>query len=73
MTIQAGIAPATRRSRQARGLGARLAGLLQGAAAWAERRRQRLALATLDDNLLRDIGLTRADVDCEAGKPFWRG
>ena len=72
MTIQAGTAPATRNTRPARGPGVRLAGLLDGIAAWAERRRQRFALAALDDNLLRDIGLSRADVESEIEKPFWR-
>jgi len=37
----------------------------------AERAAGRRALARLDDRLLRDIGLTRADADAEAGKPFW--
>ncbi len=37
-----------------------------------ERRRQRLALARLDDRMLRDIGLTAADVECEVTKPFWK-
>ncbi|HKY85504.1 MAG TPA: DUF1127 domain-containing protein [Pseudorhodoplanes sp.] len=36
------------------------------------RRRQRRALAELDDRLLRDIGLTAYDVTRETGKPFWR-
>ena len=36
-----------------------------------ESRRQRRALQTLDDNMLRDIGLSRADVEREATKPFW--
>jgi uncharacterized protein YjiS (DUF1127 family) len=40
---------------------------------WRERSRQREALLRLDDRMLRDIGLSRADVDCEASKPFWRG
>jgi len=39
---------------------------------WMERVRQRRALADLDDRLLRDIGLTRADVWLEIKKPFWR-
>ena len=38
-----------------------------------ERARQRRALAALTDALLRDIGLTRRDVEAETGKPFWRG
>jgi uncharacterized protein YjiS (DUF1127 family) len=37
-----------------------------------ERRRQRLALARLDDRMLRDIGLTSADVEGEVSKPFWK-
>jgi uncharacterized protein YjiS (DUF1127 family) len=37
-----------------------------------ERRRQRLQLSELDDHLLRDVGLTRRDVERECGKPFWR-
>lgn len=39
---------------------------------WIERRRQRLALARLDDRLLRDIGIERADANREIAKPFWR-
>ena len=37
-----------------------------------ERRRQRLALGRLDDRMLRDIGLTSADVEGEVTKPFWK-
>jgi uncharacterized protein YjiS (DUF1127 family) len=37
-----------------------------------ERRRQRLALAKLGAHLLKDIGLTPADVRQECAKPFWR-
>jgi uncharacterized protein YjiS (DUF1127 family) len=39
---------------------------------WQGRARQRAHLAALDDRLLRDIGLTRADVERELLKPFWR-
>lgn len=42
-------------------------------AAWNERRRQRLALEALPDHILSDIGLSRADADHEATKPFWKG
>lgn len=38
-----------------------------------ERWRQRQALMRLDDHLLKDIGVSRADVDTEVRKPFWRG
>ena len=40
---------------------------------WRERRRQRLTLRTLDDHLLRDIGLSQADVEGECRKAFWQG
>lgn len=39
---------------------------------WIERRRQRKALAGLDDQQLRDIGITRLDAARECEKPFWR-
>ncbi|MGH1478301.1 MAG: DUF1127 domain-containing protein [Geminicoccales bacterium] len=39
---------------------------------WAARSRQRYDLAKLDDAALRDIGLTRSDVDHEISKPFWQ-
>jgi len=39
---------------------------------WADRRRQRAALARLDDRLLADIGITRLQATCEAARPFWR-
>ena len=34
--------------------------------------RQRRQLLQLDDVMLRDLGVTRADASGEAGKPFWR-
>jgi len=40
--------------------------------AWLERDCQRRALLKLDDRMLGDIGLSRADVEREAEKPFWR-
>jgi uncharacterized protein YjiS (DUF1127 family) len=33
--------------------------------------RQRRALLALDDRLLRDIGLSRADAEHEAARSFW--
>lgn len=38
--------------------------------AW-QRWRSRRALAELDDHLLRDCGITPAQVDREIDKPFW--
>ena len=39
---------------------------------WRRRARQRRILAGLDDQLLRDIGRSRAQAARETGKPFWR-
>lgn len=38
-----------------------------------ERRKQRHALMGLDDHLLKDIGVSRSEVEQEVAKPFWRG
>lgn len=46
--------------------------LLQTAKLWYSRAKQRRHLADLDDRLLRDIGVTRAEAEEEAGKWFWR-
>ncbi|WP_377809465.1 DUF1127 domain-containing protein [Azospirillum sp. A29] len=55
------------------GLGERVVSLFDRLATWNERRRQRRALEALPDHLLSDIGISRADADHEAEKPFWRG
>jgi uncharacterized protein YjiS (DUF1127 family) len=39
---------------------------------WRRRARDRSQLAQLDDRMLRDIGLTRADAEFLSNKPFWR-
>jgi uncharacterized protein YjiS (DUF1127 family) len=38
---------------------------------WQERYRQRRAVATLSDHMLKDLGFSRADVARESGKRFW--
>jgi uncharacterized protein YjiS (DUF1127 family) len=55
-----------------RGWGAALRSLFEHAMQWYERSRQRRQLAQLTDHMLRDIGLSRADVWAECEKPFWR-
>ena len=39
---------------------------------WQEQSRQRRALLSLDDRMLRDIGVGRSAAAAEARKPFWR-
>lgn len=68
--------PAVDASRSALDVIAHLARLplaiLETLLVWQERDRQRRHLATLDDRLLRDIGISRADAAREAAVPFWR-
>ena len=45
--------------------------LLERLLAWLDRANQRHRLAMLDDRMLKDIGLTRAEVTYEVQKPFW--
>ena len=40
---------------------------------WQQRANERAHLRDLDERALRDVGLTRADVEAEAGLPFWQG
>ena len=44
-----------------------LARLLQ----WHELARQRRALLALNDHMLKDIGISRAEAEREASRPFW--
>jgi len=39
---------------------------------WYRRARERRHLGTLDEHMLKDIGVTRADVEFEVQKHFWR-
>ena len=61
-----------RRASRVRAFAELIGDALTLAYAWGERRRQRRALQRLDDRMLCDIGLNRADVEFEASKPFWR-
>lgn len=47
------------------------ASALDGLLTWQRRSRERAVLAGLPDDMLKDVGLTRADVEIEANKPFW--
>jgi uncharacterized protein YjiS (DUF1127 family) len=39
---------------------------------WRRRAHDRAELATLDDRMLKDIGLTRCDAEFLSNQPFWR-
>jgi|GEM_PF-1259100 len=39
---------------------------------WQQRANERAALSSLDDRLLRDIGMDHASAQMEVKKPFWR-
>lgn len=49
----------------------RKASFLARVMALAGLRRQRLALGRLDDHMLRDIGVSRAEARREAERPVW--
>jgi uncharacterized protein YjiS (DUF1127 family) len=51
--------------------GLRQVSLLERLLQMAALRRQRLRLARLDDHLLEDIGLSRAEARREARRPAW--
>lgn len=39
--------------------------------AWQRASRERMHLASLPNEILKDVGLTRADVEAEIRKPLW--
>ncbi|AIS11945.1 DUF1127 domain-containing protein [Pseudomonas chlororaphis] len=45
--------------------------LLQRIVRWHELHRERIMLAGMSDEALKDIGLSRADVERETVRPFW--
>jgi uncharacterized protein YjiS (DUF1127 family) len=49
-----------------------LTNLLSQVVQWQERARSRHLLRQLDDRMLRDVGLSRCDVDRECAKHFWQ-
>ena len=62
-------APVPRRRLTARGAMGRVRAALRE---WRQRARERGELASLDDRMLKDIGLTRCDAEFLSNKPFWR-
>ncbi len=45
---------------------------LDAIASWHERLRERGALRAMDDRMLKDVGLSRADIARETQKTFWQ-
>jgi uncharacterized protein YjiS (DUF1127 family) len=66
--------PAQRRRRAlARGAVRGAAGrLLEKLRLWRQRAQDRAALAALDDRMLADLGISRAEAEFLSNKPFWR-
>jgi uncharacterized protein YjiS (DUF1127 family) len=58
--------------RFVRPLGTALASLVELLGECRSLSRERRTLDSLDEWILKDLGLTRADVERELGKPFWR-
>ena len=56
----------------ASGLISTLDHIVEAPVAWLERMRERQQLAGLSDAMLKDIGVSRADVEHVVEKPFWR-
>ncbi|HEY3910685.1 MAG TPA: DUF1127 domain-containing protein [Stellaceae bacterium] len=66
-----------RRARNRRGSARQRAGaaarrIFAALGEWRRRARDRAQLAALDDRMLADIGITRADAQYLSSKPFWR-
>ena len=53
-------------------LQATVAGAFDRLLDWQERARGRRMLRSLDDHMLRDIGIDRSVADAEGSAPFWR-
>jgi uncharacterized protein YjiS (DUF1127 family) len=53
-------------------IGEGLVALFNRVSEWSERRRARKHLYQMPDYILADIGVSRAEVDAEYEKPFWK-
>ena len=69
--MSVGALPAAGASRRDRGLQQFASVAVARLLRWHELARQRRALLTLNDRMLKDIGVTRAEAEREAGRPFW--
>jgi uncharacterized protein YjiS (DUF1127 family) len=58
--------------RGARAADKAVVALVTAVLVWQERARDRHRMNALSDFMLRDMGLSRADIEREARKPFWQ-
>ena len=49
-----------------------LGDIMELALVWLQRSRERRELGAFSDRMLKDLGVSRADIDHEVSKPFWR-
>ena len=61
-----------RQQRAGRGLSGAVSRIPATLREWRRRVHDRARLAELDERMLKDIGLTRADAEFLINKPFWR-
>ena len=67
--LHSGLRPGASFGGALRAVAARAVGLVL---TWQQRARERRQLASMDEFGLKDIGLTRVDVQRESDKPFWQ-
>jgi uncharacterized protein YjiS (DUF1127 family) len=70
--LRTGARPARQLDISLKGFSASIVSAMDTVLDWQDRARQRHNLLAMDDHLLRDIGVSRADLENEAAKPFWR-
>jgi len=58
--------------RNTRSIGTETRSTIKKLNLWIQRYRSRQQLASLDDRILSDIGISRYDANHEASKPFWK-
>ena len=54
------------------GVGSLIVRMVDTVLDWQDRARESHRMAMMSDHLLRDIGVSRADLEMEYEKPFWR-
>ncbi|MBZ0163691.1 MAG: DUF1127 domain-containing protein [Notoacmeibacter sp.] len=71
-TIRYGLASSRSRVETRKSIGYSVTGLARLISRWGERHRTRRALLALNDDQLKDIGISRADAHREGTTSFWR-